>query len=542
MPETHRVPVRRALISVSDKSGIEAFARELSARGVTLISTGGTAAALRAIAIPVTGVSEVTGFPEIMDGRVKTLHPAVHGALLGRRGIDDVAMDQQGIEAIDLLVVNLYPFEQVTALADCSVAEAIEHIDIGGPAMLRAAAKNHERVAVVVDPGDYATVLAEIDSGGTTSALRQRLAIKAYALTAQYDAAINTWLGEHLQGAEGVESRNVESAVSTEGNTDARFPLNLTLQLERKRTLRYGENPHQAAALYVEQPAQPGNAATARVLAGKELSYNNLADADAALECVKAFEGQPACVIVKHGNPCGVATASTLLDAYERALATDPTSAFGGIIAFNRELDASVAKAILARQFVEAVIAPEVHPDALAVFAGKPNVRVLACGVSPDAASPVLDYRRIAGGLLVQEADRVGVTAQGLRVVTRRAPDAREHADLAFAWRVAMFVKSNAIVYAAGARTLGIGAGQMSRVDSARIAAIKAEQAGLDLAGSVMASDAFFPFRDSIDAAAAIGIRAVIHPGGSMRDAEVVAAADEHDMAMVFTGVRHFRH
>ncbi|MGA9421545.1 MAG: bifunctional phosphoribosylaminoimidazolecarboxamide formyltransferase/IMP cyclohydrolase [Rhodanobacteraceae bacterium] len=537
MPQTDCVPVRRALISVSDKNGIVEFARALAAREVILISTGGTAQALRSAGLAVTDVSAVTGFPEIMDGRVKTLHPAIHGGLLGRRGIDDATMQQHGIAPFDLVVVNLYPFESVTARAECGIDEAIENIDIGGPAMLRAAAKNQQQVAVVTDPADYPKILAALDRGGTTLALRRALAAKAYASTARYDAAITEWFGRHLA----VDSATV-AASEPSTDVDERFAPVLQLTFDRKRILRYGENPHQAAALYLEADAAPGSAATAHVLAGKELSYNNLADADAALECVKCLPDAPACVIVKHANPCGVALGDSLLAAYERALATDPTSAFGGIIAFNRELDAITAKAILERQFVEAVIAPEVSADALATFARKPNVRVLASGAWPRPAPAALDYRRIDGGLLVQDADRDPLPAGGLHVVTRRQPDRHQLDDLDFAWRVAMFVKSNAIVYAAGARTLGIGAGQMSRIDSARIAAIKAADAQLDLDGSVMASDAFFPFRDSIDTAASIGVRAIVQPGGSMRDAEVIAAADEHDMAMLFTGTRHFRH
>jgi phosphoribosylaminoimidazolecarboxamide formyltransferase/IMP cyclohydrolase len=524
------LPVRRALISVSDKRGVVDLARALALRGVTLLSTGGTARALREAGLAVTDVSEVTGFPEIMDGRVKTLHPAIHGALLGRRTVDDAVMAEHAIEPIDLLVVNLYPFETAIAREDCSFDDAIEHIDIGGPAMLRAAAKNHARVAVVTDPADYAEVLAAIDAGGTGAALRRRLAQRTFALTASYDGAIAAWFGRQRDCGAG------------DGDGTDRFGPEFDLSLRRSRSLRYGENPHQSAALYVERQPIPGTVAGARVLAGKELSYNNIADADAALECVKTFTGAAACVIVKHANPCGVATGTDLSEAYARAFATDPTSAFGGIIAFNRRLDAATARAVLAQQFVEALIAPEVDDDVAAVLAKKPNVRVLATGTWPETPPPALDFRRVCGGLLVQDADRAALPASAMRVVTRRAPDAREMTDLAFAWRVAMFVKSNAIVYAADARTLGIGAGQMSRIDSARIAAIKAAQAGLELAGAVMASDAFFPFRDSIDTAATLGIRAVIHPGGSMRDVEVIAAADEHDIAMVLTGVRHFRH
>jgi phosphoribosylaminoimidazolecarboxamide formyltransferase/IMP cyclohydrolase len=525
MFDATRAPVRRALLSVSDKSGLIDLARGLDALGVALVSTGGTAAALREAGLSVTDVSTLTGFPEIMDGRVKTLHPAVHGGLLGRRGIDEAVMDQHGIAPIDLLVVNLYPFEQATAAPDCTLADAIENIDIGGPAMLRAGAKNHEHVAVVVDPADYAEVLEAIAHGGTPLDLRRRLAAKTYAHTSRYDGLVAHWLG-------------------TRADTDKpdAFPPSLRLAFERRQSLRYGENPHQGAALYVERNAPQGTVATARVLAGKELSYNNIADADAALECVKAFRKTPACVIVKHANPCGVALGADLGEAYERAWACDPVSAFGGIIAFNHTLDAATARRIVERQFVEVVVAPDFEPDAIAAIAAKPNVRVLATGLWDEQPAHALDFKRIAGGLLVQDADRDTLLLSDLKVVSKRVPDAGELHDLLFAWHVAMFVKSNAIVYARGGRTIGIGAGQMSRVISAKIAALKAGEAKLEVTGSVMASDAFFPFRDGIDAAAEAGIRAVIQPGGSMRDAEVIAAADEHGMAMVFTGVRHFRH
>jgi phosphoribosylaminoimidazolecarboxamide formyltransferase/IMP cyclohydrolase len=518
-------PVRRALLSVSDKAGLIDLARGLDSLGVALLSTGGTAKALRAAGLPVTDVSSLTGFPEIMDGRVKTLHPRVHGGLLGRRGVDDAVMDKHGIAPIDLLVVNLYPFENVTASPDCTFADAIENIDIGGPAMLRAAAKNHEHVAVAIDPADYAEVLEALAHGGTSLALRRRLAAKTYAHTARYDGIVANWLGTRAD-AEKPEA----------------FAPSLLLAFDRKQTLRYGENPHQGAALYVERRVPPGTVAEARVLAGKELSYNNIADADAALECVKAFRKAPACVIVKHANPCGVALGANVLEAYERAYACDPVSAFGGIIAFNRPLDGATAREIIARQFVEVVVAPDFDPEAITALAAKPNVRVLATGEWDEQAPPAFDFKRIAGGLLVQDADRDTLLLTDLKVVSRRVPNATELHDLLFAWHVAMYVKSNAIVYARESRTIGIGAGQMSRVISAKIAAIKAAEAKLDVNGSVMASDAFFPFRDGIDAAAEAGIRAVIQPGGSMRDAEVIAAADEHGMAMVFTGVRHFRH
>jgi phosphoribosylaminoimidazolecarboxamide formyltransferase/IMP cyclohydrolase len=520
------VPIRRALISVSDKTGLVDLARGLDALGVELISTGGTARALRDAGLQVRDVSAVTGFPEIMDGRVKTLHPKIHGGLLGRASVDDKVMAEHGIAPIDLLVVNLYPFEKATAAPDCTFDEAIENIDIGGPAMLRAAAKNHARVSVVVDPADYAELIEQLRADeGTKLALRRKLATKVYTHIANYDATIANWLGAH-----GSAERNEQ------------FPATLHLGFERRNVLRYGENPHQNAALYVESRNLPGTVANARVLAGKELSYNNLADADAALECVKAFRKAPACVIVKHANPCGVALGKDAIDAYERAYATDPTSAFGGIIAFNQPLDAATAAAILERQFVEVVIAPEVNSDALAAFAKKPNVRVLASGPWPEQAAGALDFKRIAGGLLIQDTDRDTLLLSDLKVVSKRVPNADELRDLLFAWHVAMYVKSNAIVYARDGRTIGIGAGQMSRVISAKIATLKAEEAKLDVRGSVMASDAFFPFRDGIDAAADAGIQAVIQPGGSMRDAESIAAADEHGMAMVFTGVRHFRH
>ena len=518
----HRV--RRALLSVSDKTGLIDLAGALAAQGVELLSTGGTAKALRAAGIAVRDVSDVTGFPEIMDGRVKTLHPAIHGGLLGREGVDDAVMAQHGIAPIDVLVVNLYPFEATVARPGCSYEDAVENIDIGGPAMLRAAAKNHDRVAVVVDPSDYASLLAAIAAGGTTAAQRRAFAAKAYAHTAHYDGAIAQWL----------------SPRASEPSQPEAWPQTMHLSLQLASTLRYGENPHQSGALYVEKDAAHGIVATARFLQGKELSYNNLADADAALECVKVFDA-PACVIVKHANPCGVAVAANLLDAYDRAYATDPTSAFGGIIAFNRALDAATAREIVKRQFVEVVIAPTIADDALAAFAKKSNVRVLACGAfTPRPAAQ--DFKRIAGGLLVQDADSDALAINDLKVVTRRAPNANDFADLLFAWKVAMHVKSNAIVYAKDQRTIGVGAGQMSRVVSAKIAGLKADEAGLPVPGAVMASDAFFPFRDGIDAAAKAGIACVIQPGGSMRDADVIAAADEHGIAMVFTGRRHFRH
>jgi phosphoribosylaminoimidazolecarboxamide formyltransferase / IMP cyclohydrolase len=519
-----RQPIRRALISVSDKDGLLPLAIALRAAGVELLSTGGTARALREAGLTVRDVSDVTGFPEIMDGRVKTLHPKVHGGLLGREALDAAVMAEHGIAPIDLLVVNLYPFAATVARPDCSYEDAVENIDIGGPAMLRAAAKNHERVAVVVDPNDYAELGEALGDGGTTAAMRRRFAAKAYAHTASYDGQIAMWLSPRAE----------------EPAQPAAWPQSFHLGFALRSALRYGENPHQRGALFVEAGDLTGTVAGARFLQGKELSYNNLADADAALGCVRQFDA-PACVIVKHANPCGVAVAAGIGDAYDRAYATDPTSAFGGIIAFNRPLDAITAKAILDRQFVEVVIAPSIDEAALPVFAKKANVRVLACG-ELGAPRPGLHLQRIDGGLLVQDRDSDALTVADLKQVSQRAPSAEQLADLLFAWKVAMQVKSNAIVYARDAQTVGIGAGQMSRVVSAKIAALKAEEAGLAVPGAVLASDAFFPFRDGIDAAAAAGITAIIQPGGSMRDAEVIAAADEHGIAMVFTGMRHFRH
>ncbi len=515
----------RALLSVSDKAGLVDFARALAARGIALLSTGGTFRTLKDAGIAVTEVSQHTGFPEIMDGRVKTLHPKIHGGILGRRGIDDTVMTEHSIAPIDLIVVNLYPFEQTVAKADVSIDDAIENIDIGGPAMVRAAAKNHEHVAVVVDPADYAGVLAALGTGGLDAALRRQLATKAFAHTSRYDGMVAAYL----------------SSLSEDGSRDA-FPRIFSAQFERKQAMRYGENPHQRAAFYVERDPPAGSIATGVQLQGKELSYNNVADADAALECVKSFV-KPACVIVKHANPCGVAVSlDGIGKAYDLAYRTDPTSAFGGIIAFNRELDAATAKAIVDRQFVEVIIAPKVSPEARAAVAAKQNVRLLEVGAWPEQPMSAFDYKRVSGGLLVQDRDDHRIKVEELKVVTRRAPTEAELHDLVFAWKVATFVKSNAIVYAKNRCTVGVGAGQMSRVYSAKIAGIKAADEKLEVAGSVMASDAFFPFRDGIDAAAAAGITAVIQPGGSMRDSEVIAAADEHGMAMVFTGIRHFRH
>ncbi len=522
---TALAPVRRALLSVSDKSGILELAQGLLQRGAELLSTGGTCKLLRDAGLTVTEVSEHTGFPEIMDGRVKTLHPKIHGGLLGRRGHDEQVMADNGIAPIDLLVVNLYPFEQTVAKPGVSDADAIENIDIGGPAMLRATAKNHAHVGVVVDPADYAALLAELDAHqGLTLVTRRRLALKAFALTARYDDAVAAYL----------------SSVQDDGSRDA-FPAVLGLQFNKVQSLRYGENPHQRAAFYTEANPPAGSLAAAKQVQGKELSYNNLADADAALACVQAFV-KPACVIVKHANPCGVAVSlDGIAAAYELAYQTDPTSAFGGIIAFNRALDGATAKTIVERQFVEVIIAPSADAAAVAAVAAKPNVRLLITGEWPAAAAS-FDYKRVGGGLLVQDADLKLASEADLKVVTKRAPTASEIHDLIFAAKVAKFVKSNAIVYAKNRQTIGVGAGQMSRVYSAKIAGIKAADEKLVVAGSVMASDAFFPFRDGIDAAAAAGITAVIQPGGSMRDSEVIAAADEAGMAMVFTGTRHFRH
>lgn len=512
--------IKRALLSVSDKTGIVELGLALKARGIEVLSTGGTAKALADAGVDVTEVASHTGFPEIMGGRVKTLHPKIHGGILGRRGTDDEVMEQQGIEPIDLVVVNLYPFQQTVAKPDCSFEDAIENIDIGGPAMVRAAAKNHQDVLIVVDPSDYSSVVDALND--PSERLRRRLAAKAFAHTAAYDGAIANWL--------------------TGPARNAQFPETLSMQFQRNASLRYGENPHQQAAFYTEGQGRSGTIAAARMLNGKALSYNNIADADAALECVKAFPEAPTCVIVKHANPCGVASASDLMTAYDRAFAVDPTSAFGGIIAFNQSLDAATAKAILERQFVEVVIAPRISAEAVEAFKAKPNVRLLQTGPWEHDTTEQWDFKRVGDGLLVQEADLGSLDQVELRVVSKRQPTDDEMADMKFAWRVAKYVKSNAIVYARDAQTIGIGAGQMSRVISARIAGIKANDAELVVPGSAMASDAFFPFRDGIDSAAEAGIRSVIQPGGSMRDEEVIAAADEHDIAMVFTGMRHFRH
>ncbi|PSW03495.1 bifunctional phosphoribosylaminoimidazolecarboxamide formyltransferase/IMP cyclohydrolase [Photobacterium lipolyticum] len=536
-------PIRRALISVSDKTGIVEFAQALANHGVEILSTGGTARLLAEQDIKVTEVSEYTGFPEMMDGRVKTLHPKVHGGVLGRRGQDDAVMAEHGIAPIDMVVVNLYPFAETVAKEGCTLEEAVENIDIGGPTMVRSAAKNHKDVTIIVNAHDYDRVLAEMtaNQGSLTHATRFDLAIAAFEHTAGYDGMIANYFGTmvpsygdpalHKQGLEGDEP-------SPENKS--KFPRTFNQQFEKKQDMRYGENSHQDAAFYVEKNPQEASVSTARQIQGKALSYNNIADTDAALECVKEFE-LPACVIVKHANPCGVALGDNILEAYERAYKTDPTSAFGGIIAFNRELDAATAQAIVDRQFVEVIIAPSISAAAIEIVATKKNLRLLECGKWTTKTTG-FDVKRVNGGLLVQDRDQGMVGEDDLKVVSKRAPNADELRDALFCWKVAKYVKSNAIVYAKGNMTIGVGAGQMSRVYSAKIAGIKAADENLEVAGSVMASDAFFPFRDGIDAAAEAGITCVIQPGGSMRDDEVIQAADEHGMAMLFTGMRHFRH
>ena len=522
--DSNRVNVRRALISVSDKTSIVDFARDLNTAGVEIVSTGGTARLLGEHDVPVKEVGELTGFPEMMDGRVKTLHPLVHGGILGRRGQDDAVMSEHDIKPIDLVVVNLYPFQQVTAKPDCDFSLAIENIDIGGPTMVRAAAKNFRDVVVVVDHSEYPGILEQIKTyDGVDLTTRYRLASRAFEHTAQYDGAVANYLG----------------TTDVNGNKCA-FANTINLQFLRLQTLRYGENPHQKAAFYIEHNREQTSIASAQQLQGKELSFNNIADTDAALECVKQFE-RPTCVIVKHANPCGVASASSVLAAYNQAFSTDPESAFGGIIAFNAAVTEEVAKEIVERQFVEVVVAPEIESGAAVVFSSKKNIRVLCCSASvTESETGRLDFKRVNGGLLVQDMD--SELYKEIQCVTKRQTTDKEMDDLLFAWQVAKFVKSNAIVYAKGQMTIGVGAGQMSRVNSARIAAIKAEHAGLKVDGSVMASDAFFPFRDAIDTAAEAGITAIIQPGGSLRDEEVISACDEHGIAMVFTGMRHFRH
>ena len=519
------IPIRTALVSVSDKTGLREFALGLAQFKIKILSTGGTAKLLAEHGIPVTEVADYTGFPEMLDGRVKTLHPRVHAGILARR--DSPAhmaeIRAAGIEPIDLVVVNLYPFAQAVTKPGCTLEEAIENIDIGGPSMLRAAAKNYAGVAVVTDPLDYPKVLSEVreHGGGLSEATRFALAQKAFAHSAAYDAAI----GDYLATLAGREKPSP-------------FPERLALRFEKVQDVRYGENPHQAAAFYRDASPVAGGIAGYNQVQGKELSYNNIADADAAWECVKTFDA-PACVIVKHTNPCGAAIGASAREAYELAYATDPTSAFGGIIAFNRGLDAATAEAA-SKQFAEVVIAPEFDPEARQILAAKANVRLLSVSLARSANT--YDFKRVAGGLLVQSPDERSVQSSELRIVSRVKPDSEQLSDLLFAWRVAKYVKSNAIVFCTRGRTLGIGAGQMSRIDSARIAVLKAQNAGLSLTGSVVASDAFFPFRDGVDAVAQAGATAVIQPGGSMRDEEIIRAADEHALVMVLTGVRHFRH
>ncbi|WP_338884166.1 bifunctional phosphoribosylaminoimidazolecarboxamide formyltransferase/IMP cyclohydrolase [Xenorhabdus sp. TH1] len=524
-------PIRRALLSVSDKAGVVEFAKALSNRSVELLSTGGTARLLAEAGLNVTEVSDYTGFPEMMDGRVKTLHPKIHGGILGRRGLDDEVMGQHQISQIDMVVVNLYPFAQTVAKPDCSLEDAVENIDIGGPTMVRSAAKNHKDVAIVVNSQDYDKIIEEMDNNqnSLTHSTRFNLAIKAFEHTAAYDSMIANYFGKLVPPYYGETDQ-----------PSGRFPRTLNLNFIKKQDMRYGENSHQDAAFYIEDQIAEASIATAAQLQGKALSYNNIADTDAALECVKSFS-EPACVIVKHANPCGVAIGSDIHTAYDRAFKTDPTSAFGGIIAFNRELDINTAQAIIERQFVEVIIAPSVSEAALPILATKQNVRVLACG---EWHSPVagLDFKRVNGGLLIQDRDLGMVTNDDLVVVSQRQPTEQEMQDALFCWKVAKFVKSNAIVYAKDNMTVGIGAGQMSRVYSAKIAGIKAADEGLEVQGCAMASDAFFPFRDGIDAAAAVGVSCIIQPGGSIRDDEVITAANEHGIAMIFTGMRHFRH
>ncbi len=524
MPQTTDRPITRALLSVSDKTGLLEFAQQLQARGIEILSTGGTAKMLTQYDIPVIEVSDYTGFPEIMDGRVKTLHPKIHGGILARRGMDNAVMEQHNIPPIDLIIVNLYPFEATIAQEDCTLEDAIENIDIGGPTMVRASAKNHAHVTIVVDPNDYEMIANELDDneGAISQATRFKLATKAFEHTAKYDGMIANYLGQIV-----------------ENDKPEGFATTFNVQYRKAQTMRYGENPHQSAAFYIAENQTETCIATAKQLQGKELSYNNIGDTDAALECVKQFDNAPACVIVKHANPCGVATGKNILEAYDRAFATDPESAFGGIIAFNKKLKRKTAQKIIERQFVEVIIAPSVSTKAQQIIHEKKNVRLLKCGKFGKTQAR-LDYKRVNGGLLVQDADLS--LYNELSVVTERAPSDEEMQDLLFAWKVAKFVKSNAIVYAKNQMTIGVGAGQMSRINSARIAGIKAEHANLQVQGSVMASDAFFPFKDGIEAAAEAGIVAVIQPGGSMRDKEVIEAANKAGMAMVFTKMRHFRH
>ena len=511
--------IKRALISVSDKTGITQFAQSLVSLNIELVSTGGTAKLLKEQGIPVIEVSDFTGFPEIMAGRVKTLNPLIHGGILARRGVDEGVMIENDIKPIDLVVVNLYPFQDTISRPECSFGDAIENIDIGGPAMLRSSAKNHKSVTVIVDSSDFQLVLDELNASGNTSLkTRKKLALKTFEHTAQYDGAIANYLGEEEDG----------------------FSNTLNFQFTKSQALRYGENPHQRAAFYTDSNLEEVSIANSKQIQGKPLSYNNLADADAALQCVRDFD-EPSCVIIKHANPCGVASRKDILRAYQSAYQTDPTSAFGGIIAFNRELDIATAEVIINQQFVEVIIAPKINIATLKILAKKDNIRVLECG---ELGKPktTLDFKKVSGGLLVQDNDIELINVDNLKCVTTIKPTDSEMNDLIFAWKVAKSVKSNAIVYVKDQMTIGIGAGQMSRIYSAKIAGIKASDENLEVNGSVMASDAFFPFRDGIDAAAKAGIKAIIHPGGSMRDDEVIAAANEHNIAMIFTGIRHFKH
>ncbi|MCK0535427.1 MULTISPECIES: bifunctional phosphoribosylaminoimidazolecarboxamide formyltransferase/IMP cyclohydrolase [unclassified Anaerobiospirillum] len=539
-------PVRRALISVSDKTGVLEFAQALSKRGVEILSTGGTAKLLMDNGVQVIEVSDYTGFPEMMDGRLKTLHPKIHGGILGRRGTDEAVMDEHGIKPVDLVCVNLYPFVKTTSDPDCSLEKAIENIDIGGPTMVRAAAKNHRDVAIVVNAGDYDRVIAEMDAnnGSLTYKTRFDLAVAAYEHTASYDSAIANYFGTIASDYGNKDENETGTPVISETGVELvkrQFPRTLNLNFVKLQGMRYGENPHQQAAFYKDTSLTNASIATAVQYQGKELSYNNIADTDAAIECVREFLEQPCCVIVKHANPCGVAMADNLTDAYIKAFESDSESAFGGIIAFNRELDGKTAQAIVDRQFCEVIVAPSVTEEAKQAVAAKKNIRLLAIG-DMDERQPRYDFKRVNGGLLVQDADLVNVKREDLKVVTKRAPTEEEITEMLFAWRVCKYTKSNAIVYTSANRTLGIGCGQTSRVFSARIATIRAEDAKLSLQGSALASDAFFPFRDGVDAAAAAGVKCIIQPGGSIRDEEVIQAADEHGIAMVFTGVRHFRH
>ena len=518
--------ISRVLISVSDKTGVINFAQSLDAKGIEILSTGGTYRLIKENGINVREVSDYTGFPEMMDGRVKTLHPKIHGGILGRRGTDDKVMNDHNILNIDMVVVNLYPFETAVADPNCDLSNAIENIDIGGPTMVRSAAKNYNDVTVIVNNSDYGVVLEELDKkdGCTTYETRYSMMVKAFEHTAAYDGMIANHFG----------SRNSD-------NKKSLFPNTYNIQLIKAQEMRYGENPHQNAAFYKEKNANQSSVANAIQLQGKELSYNNIADTDAALECVRQFN-KPACVIVKHANPCGAAIADDANAAYDLAFSTDPESAFGGIIALNRELDEKTAMNICSRQFVEVIIAPNITDQAKHIIASKKNVRLLVCGEIDRGKSQGFDFKRVNSGLLIQDKDNMMITREDLKIVTKKIPTDEEFEEMIFAWKIAKMVKSNAIVYTKNNRTIGVGAGQMSRINSARIAGIKADHAGLKVKGSIMASDAFFPFRDGIDNAGKIGISCVIQPGGSMRDEEVIAAANEHNIAMVFTGIRHFRH